>query len=466
VLIFGRQKSHVICQLATTVAVLATMSALQIMAEESVAGVTGAYLTSSYTGVQEGAVDAKTDQLSGREQVLQMLGPATNRPFLPCLPWPVYGDIDALSTVGEGWKSHASVLPPMYSLGVPHSKKSCYRLCEAAKAKYCAYQCGGCFSSSGGLAAASDAGFEKCFQYAVAMPGTGNGEKANGRYGLTFFQYAIEPWLGSDTTGAASATTSIDPSKMAAAVAALEGRVGELNRTTDPGTGLLGHMAVAWGAQATHSTPTLIARKQCRLNNFTCDASVTTEGGSGYCRPAFHQIACGEVLGHVSAEDAESCAEETAGIDGRRLASDQWAGQLTEDIVTGFINSAHDDDWYKCDLKDFTCALKVGRTYVNNGGRNEAPCCKKLYHQCTDCSPLDACQCIYGAMEGRPGGCAAVSAYSVTKHTKESTGCRIYSCWASLPETTAPPCAFLSSHKGSSWEMMCMDGTRLHISDF
>jgi hypothetical protein len=389
-LIFSRQKSHVICQIVTTIAVLATISALQMMAEDSLADVTTAYATGPAPApTTEAVADGTPGMLSGREQVLQMLGPAsTSRPFLPCVPWPVYGDIGTLSA----GSSKDGVVDTNWLDG------------------YC----------------------------------------------LTFFQYAIEPWLiGSDTMGTTGVVDEAGATaKLNMAISALDERVGDLNRTTDPGRGLLGQVAAAWGGAVTATTT---ARKQCRLHNFTCDGAILDKADNAFCRPAIRQLTCGEAVGHVTAEDAGSCSEETAGLS-RRLATTAEPGAdrlpgLTADSITGFVNPANDDDWYKCDLQDFTCAAKVGRTYVNNGGRREEPCCKKLYHGCTDCSPLDACQCLFGAMEDRPGGCAAVSAYSVTEHTKASTGCRVYSCWASLSDSITPPCPFMTPHDGPSWEM-------------
>jgi Leucine-rich repeat (LRR) protein len=74
---------------------------------------------------------------------------------------------------GHGeWQKDMSVNDPYSRLGnatMASTKGACYAMCLKAKAKFCAFQCNGCYASPTSLKPVTEAAFQQCFQYGLVM---------------------------------------------------------------------------------------------------------------------------------------------------------------------------------------------------------------------------------------------------------------------------------------------------------
>jgi hypothetical protein len=70
---------------------------------------------------------------------------------------------------GGDWQKDMSVNAPASRLGTAGTKDACYAMCLKAKAKFCAFQCNGCYASPTSLKPVTPASFQQCFQYGLVM---------------------------------------------------------------------------------------------------------------------------------------------------------------------------------------------------------------------------------------------------------------------------------------------------------
>jgi hypothetical protein len=73
------------------------------------------------------------------------------------------------SSSSDNWTSHRSVNNPQYAGEAP-DKAECYILCQNKGAKFCAYQCNGCWAGDS-LKTVSGSSHDSCFQFGTSVTG-------------------------------------------------------------------------------------------------------------------------------------------------------------------------------------------------------------------------------------------------------------------------------------------------------